>query len=141
MQQQQSTRSQTMPCLKYLIFIESIAVEFNGGAYWCTYVEDGDKSYSSHHIVSISKSLHTWNPCQEVSGYLASLSYRDRLSTNEAYTTRPNRDENNNIIAALKHPSRISFLRLHVFGILWHAGDKYTQGDGGAISGLDASRD
>ena len=30
------------------------------GTYWCTYVEDGDTSYSSHHAVSISEfSAHT----------------------------------------------------------------------------------
>ena len=29
--------------------------------------------------------LHTWNPCQKVSGYLAGLSYRDRLSPKETY--------------------------------------------------------
>ena len=33
------------------------------------------------------------------------------------FTTRANNVEKNNIITALKHPTRISFIRLHVFGL------------------------
>ncbi len=62
--QQQSARSQTMSCLKYLTSVERLSgttVSLDGsGTYLCTYVEDGDKLYLSHHTVSISEfSAHT----------------------------------------------------------------------------------
>src|SRR6266702_1583148 len=62
--QQQSARSQTMSCLKYLTSVERLSgttVSLDGsGTYLCTCVEDGDKLYLSHHTVSISKfSAHT----------------------------------------------------------------------------------
>src|SRR6266702_5078905 len=53
-----------MSYLKYLISIERITttpVTYSvNGNYLCTYVKNGDKSYSHHHTVSISKfSTHT----------------------------------------------------------------------------------
>ena len=60
---QQSARSQTMSCLEYLTPVERISATFAPygiGTYWCTYVEDGDRSYSPHHIASISTfAVHT----------------------------------------------------------------------------------
>jgi hypothetical protein len=52
-----SACSHMMSCSTYLISIEimtTLALDGNG-TYWCTYVEDGDKLYSNHHTVSISK--------------------------------------------------------------------------------------
>src|ERR1700735_4909607 len=62
--QRRSTRSQTMSCSKYLISIERFTFNpesstfalYGDGTYWCMYVKDGDKSYSSHQTVSTSKS-------------------------------------------------------------------------------------
>src|SRR6266702_5229983 len=61
---QQSTRSQTMSCLKYLTAIEAIHIPtipaYGNGTCWCMYAKDGDKSYLRHHTVSISEfSAHT----------------------------------------------------------------------------------
>ena len=57
--------SQTMSCSKYLIPVKLIPTSTSttlhgNGTYWRMYAEGGDKSYLSHHTVSISQfSAHT----------------------------------------------------------------------------------
>ena len=55
--QRQSTGSQTMSCLKYLMYgeVSQAFSQLRNGIPWCMYAEDGDKSYSSHHTDSISE--------------------------------------------------------------------------------------
>src|SRR6266702_104951 len=62
--QRQLACSQKIFCLKYFISIHGIPTTprplYGSGTYLCTYVKYGDKSYSHHHTVSISKfSAHT----------------------------------------------------------------------------------
>jgi hypothetical protein len=59
------------------------------------------------HLTPVKKYLGIWPAFPIV------IDYPPRMPT----TTRADNVEKNNIIAALKHPSRISFIRLHVFGI------------------------
>ncbi|KAH9064999.1 hypothetical protein EDB87DRAFT_1182836 [Lactarius vividus] len=64
---QQSIRSQTTSCLKYLISIEASHIltipAYGNGTYWCMCAKGGDISYLHHHTVSISEfSAHTTLP-------------------------------------------------------------------------------
>jgi hypothetical protein len=59
------------------------------------------------HLTPVKKYLGIWPAFPIV------IDHPSRLP----FTTRGNKEENKNIIVALKHPSRISFLRLDVFGM------------------------
>src|SRR6266702_3233530 len=63
--QRRSTCSHTMFCSKYLTPIESMMSDHGNGVNWCTYAEDGGKSYLHHHVFSISNFSANKEPLSE----------------------------------------------------------------------------
>ncbi|KAH9065042.1 hypothetical protein EDB87DRAFT_1187070 [Lactarius vividus] len=110
--QEQSMCSQIMSCWKYLTSAARITTPFviksyGNGTYWRVYAKDGDKSYLSHHTVSISKYSA---PSALLSGRI-SISGQPFLWYSKSGIPP---DDEDNVIAALEHRDRLCSIMLVV---------------------------